>query len=43
MAHPGAVAYGKTFPELRVQTPVDGAAASVGNGKLKPRRNHGIG
>ncbi len=29
---PGAVAYGKQFPELWVQTPVDGAAATCGNG-----------
>jgi catechol 2,3-dioxygenase-like lactoylglutathione lyase family enzyme len=32
MEHPGAVAYGKMFPEFWVQTPVDGQAASVGNG-----------
>ncbi len=32
MEHPGAVAYGKAFPEFWVQTPVDGAAATVGNG-----------
>jgi len=29
---PGAVAYGKEYPELWVQTPLDGAAASCGNG-----------
>lgn len=29
---PGAVAYGKQFPELWVQTPIDGAAATCGNG-----------
>ena len=29
---PGAVAYGKEFPELWVQTPIDGATASCGNG-----------
>ncbi|MDH3645133.1 MAG: VOC family protein [Gammaproteobacteria bacterium] len=29
---PGAVAYGKQYPELWVQTPIDGAAASCGNG-----------
>lgn len=32
MEHPGAVAYGKAFPEFWVQTPVDGAAATIGNG-----------
>lgn len=32
MEHPGAVAYGKAFPEFWVQTPVDGAGATVGNG-----------
>ncbi len=30
--HPGAVAYGKQYPEFWVQTPIDGAGASVGNG-----------
>ncbi|MFP6836456.1 MAG: VOC family protein [Pseudomonadales bacterium] len=29
---PGAVAYGREFPELWVQTPIDGATASCGNG-----------
>ncbi|MEM7566327.1 MAG: VOC family protein [Pseudomonadota bacterium] len=29
---PGAVAYRKAFPEFWLQTPVDGAPASVGNG-----------
>ncbi len=29
---PGAVAYGKRFPEFWVQTPLDDAPASVGNG-----------
>lgn len=29
---PGAVAYGKEYPELWVQTPLDGAVASCGNG-----------
>jgi catechol 2,3-dioxygenase-like lactoylglutathione lyase family enzyme len=29
---PGAVAYGQEFPELWVQTPIDGATASCGNG-----------
>jgi catechol 2,3-dioxygenase-like lactoylglutathione lyase family enzyme len=32
MEHPGAVAYGKQFPEFWVQTPIDGNPASVGNG-----------
>ena len=32
MKHPGAVAYGKEFPEFWVQTPYDGAPATVGNG-----------
>lgn len=32
MEHPGAVAYGKAFPEFWVQKPADGNAASVGNG-----------
>ena len=32
MEHPGAVAYGKMFPEFWVQTPIDGNAASPGNG-----------
>ncbi|KAF1719458.1 VOC family protein [Pseudoxanthomonas wuyuanensis] len=31
-AFPGAVAYGKAFPEFWVQTPLDGARASIGNG-----------
>lgn len=29
---PGAVAYGKIYPEFWVQTPIDGYPASVGNG-----------
>ncbi len=29
---PGAVAYGKLFPEFWVQKPIDGQAATVGNG-----------
>ncbi len=29
---PGAVAYGKQFPELWVQKPLDGKRASCGNG-----------
>jgi catechol 2,3-dioxygenase-like lactoylglutathione lyase family enzyme len=32
MEHPGAVAYGKAYPEFWVQTPIDGHAAGVGNG-----------
>lgn len=32
MSHPGAVAYGKQYPEFWVQTPIDGAPATVGNG-----------
>ena len=32
MKHPGAVAYGKEFPEFWVQTPYDGAPATAGNG-----------
>ena len=32
MEHPGAVAYGTAYPEFWVQTPIDGAPASAGNG-----------
>ncbi len=32
MEHPGAVCYGKKYPEFWVQTPIDGKRASVGNG-----------
>ncbi|MEO1018605.1 MAG: VOC family protein [Pseudomonadota bacterium] len=32
MEHPGAVAWGKLYPEFWVQTPVDGEPASIGNG-----------
>ena len=32
MEHPGAVAYGKLYPEFWVQTPIDGQPANVGNG-----------
>jgi catechol 2,3-dioxygenase-like lactoylglutathione lyase family enzyme len=32
MEHPGAVAYGKAYPEFWVQTPIDGYPASAGNG-----------
>lgn len=32
MQFPGAVAYGKLYPEFWVQTPIDGAPATCGNG-----------
>jgi catechol 2,3-dioxygenase-like lactoylglutathione lyase family enzyme len=32
LEHPGAVAYGKLYPEFWVQTPIDGKPAIVGNG-----------
>ncbi len=32
MEHPGAVAYGKMFPEFWVQTPTNGAPAETANG-----------
>ena len=32
MEHPGAVAYGKQFPEFWVQIPIDGKSATTGNG-----------
>ncbi|MNS92285.1 Glyoxalase-like domain protein [compost metagenome] len=32
MEHPGAVAYGREYPEFWIQTPIDGRPASVGNG-----------
>lgn len=32
MEHPGAVAYGKLFPEFWVQTPIDGRSANTANG-----------
>ncbi|NBC32693.1 MAG: VOC family protein [Alphaproteobacteria bacterium] len=32
MEHPGAVAYGRQYPEFWVQVPIDGQAATVGNG-----------
>jgi catechol 2,3-dioxygenase-like lactoylglutathione lyase family enzyme len=32
MAHEGAVAFGRQFPEFWVQTPLDGGRANVGNG-----------
>ncbi|MBC8035613.1 MAG: VOC family protein [Rhizobiales bacterium] len=32
MEHPGAVAFGKAFPEFWIQTPYDGGTASSSNG-----------
>ena len=32
MRLPGAVAYGRAFPEFWVQTPIDGERATLGNG-----------
>jgi catechol 2,3-dioxygenase-like lactoylglutathione lyase family enzyme len=32
MEHPGAVAYGRAYPEFWVHEPYDGATATVGNG-----------
>jgi catechol 2,3-dioxygenase-like lactoylglutathione lyase family enzyme len=32
MEHPGAIAYGKRYPEFWVQTPIDGNPATAGNG-----------
>lgn len=32
MEHPGAVAYGKRFPEFWVQLPIDDRSATTGNG-----------
>lgn len=32
LEHPGAVAYGKQYPEFWLQTPIDGKPACVGNG-----------
>ena len=32
MKYPGAVAYGREYPEFWVQTPIDGQPATVGNG-----------
>lgn len=32
MEHPGAIAWGKLFPEFWLQTPIDGQGATVGNG-----------
>jgi catechol 2,3-dioxygenase-like lactoylglutathione lyase family enzyme len=32
MEHPGAVAYGRAYPEFWIHEPYDGAPATVGNG-----------
>ncbi|GMR21444.1 MAG: VOC family protein [Gammaproteobacteria bacterium] len=32
MEYPGAIAYGKQFPEFWVQTPINGEPATLGNG-----------
>lgn len=32
LEHPGAIAYGKQYPEFWVQTPINGKPATVGNG-----------
>lgn len=32
MKHPGAITYGKQYPEFWVGTPIDGQPATVGNG-----------
>jgi catechol 2,3-dioxygenase-like lactoylglutathione lyase family enzyme len=32
MEHPGAMAYGKQYPEFWVQVPIDGHSATTGNG-----------
>ena len=32
MEHPGAIAYGKQYPEFWVNTPFDDQTATVGNG-----------
>ncbi len=32
LAHPGAVAWGREYPEFWLQTPIDGRPANVGNG-----------
>lgn len=32
LEHPGAIAWGKAYPEFWVQTPIDGRPATVGNG-----------
>nr|WP_228060375.1 MULTISPECIES: VOC family protein [unclassified Coleofasciculus] len=44
MEHPGAVAYGKQYPEFWVQTPIDGQPATAGNGThigfIAPTKRH---
>src|SRR5690606_15313324 len=32
LAHPGAVSWGREYPEFWLQAPIDGQPASVGNG-----------
>lgn len=32
MEHPGAIAYGRAYPEFWIHKPLDGAPATVGNG-----------
>lgn len=32
MEHPGAIAWGREFPEFWLQTPIDGRPAAAGNG-----------
>ncbi len=32
MAHPGAIAWGREYPEFWLQKPIDGQSATVGNG-----------
>lgn len=32
LAHPGAIAWGREYPEFWVQKPINGAPATVGNG-----------
>ncbi|BAU72462.1 VOC family protein [Metapseudomonas furukawaii] len=32
MAHPGAVAFGREYPEFWIQAPIDGRPATTGNG-----------
>lgn len=32
LRHPGAVAFGREYPEFWVQTPIDGQPATLGNG-----------
>ena len=37
LEHPGAVAWGREYPEFWIQRPIDGGSASAGNGST-PRR-----